>query len=168
MSREACTPEAALHCPAGQLHSGACRPVSCCDTADVWCPQVPAAAPLEGLREAVRQDVHARAAVGAADKLSVLMFTFLNTGRSLSSVAFTADASQVAGARLEPCACCTRLASTCVPLHIANFPCSLQAQAETHVRCVLHLSASAAGQQEPLAAGVHVKSPVLCRRLCRL
>ena len=64
--------------------------------------QVPAAAPLHSLREAVRQDVRARAAVGAADKLSVLMFTFLNTGRSLSSVAFAADASQVAGEPPSP------------------------------------------------------------------
>ena len=64
--------------------------------------QVHAAAPTQALRDAVDADVRARAGVGAADKLSVLMLTFLNMGGALTSVSFSADASQVAGAKALP------------------------------------------------------------------
>lgn len=65
--------------------------------------------PLEGVEAASKADVAARATCGGQAGPCVLLFTFLNTGHSLSCASFAPDASHIAGAAPCPEFCCAGL-----------------------------------------------------------
>ena len=94
-----CMHAAACNCNAGTLPETLKKETQHSDSPEA--PQVPTALPLEGVVAASRADIAARASPGSAGGPSVLLFTFLNTGHSLSCASFASDASHIAGAFLS-------------------------------------------------------------------